>query len=134
MFTLSKGAAMTDTDREELRKLLSARGFQILEQGRRLVEEAAAAPSVRTDVDDFSEVALDDAMQTTRHDLGERERAVLVLVRAALERMNDGTYGRCIDCGEEIDLERLRSIPWAPRCQADQDRYEEEHRVASPTL
>lgn len=35
---------------------------------------------------------------------------------AALEKMEKGTYGICIECGEEIEIERLRANPSARRC------------------
>jgi DnaK suppressor protein len=37
-------------------------------------------------------------------------------VRAALARIGDGSYGRCIDCGDAIDLRRLAAMPTAARC------------------
>lgn len=46
-------------------------------------------------------------------------------VNAALKRIEDGTYGRCVDCGKEIPLKRLEAIPWAMRCIADEEKYEQ---------
>jgi DnaK suppressor protein len=37
-------------------------------------------------------------------------------VDAALERIEDGTYGACANCGAEIPIERLRALPWATLC------------------
>lgn len=48
--------------------------------------------------------------------LRERSRAELVLVDAALRRIEDGTYGTCSSCGNPIAPERLEAIPWAPTC------------------
>ena len=45
-------------------------------------------------------------------------------VRAALARLEAGTYGRCIDCGQELPAERLEARPEAARCVADQARAE----------
>lgn len=39
-------------------------------------------------------------------------------INMALSRMDAGSYGTCIDCGEDIDAERLKSVPWALRCLA----------------
>ena len=41
-------------------------------------------------------------------------------VGEALERIDDGTYGTCEVCAQPIPDERLRAIPWARRCIADQ--------------
>lgn len=37
-------------------------------------------------------------------------------VKKALERFERGTYGECLDCGEEIDFARLKAIPSASLC------------------
>jgi len=45
-------------------------------------------------------------------------RRDLEQVEAALERLGEGTYGSCVDCGREIPLERLAALPHAARCVA----------------
>lgn len=45
-------------------------------------------------------------------------------VEAALARLDAGTYGRCIDCGREIDEARLEFRPEAARCLEDQEKHE----------
>ena len=50
----------------------------------------------------------------------------LQLVNDALARFENGTYGLCLDCGQEIDAARLEAIPYAPlclNCQAKRERY-----------
>ncbi|HET9852394.1 MAG TPA: TraR/DksA C4-type zinc finger protein [Candidatus Limnocylindrales bacterium] len=48
--------------------------------------------------------------------LRDRSRAELGRVEAALQRLDDGTYGVCESCGNPIAPERLEAIPWAPLC------------------
>jgi DnaK suppressor protein len=60
----------------------------------------------------------------------ERESKLFRNVRAALDRIEEGTYGTCVDCEEEIGIKRLNALPWTPlciRCQelADNSRDEE---------
>ncbi len=45
-------------------------------------------------------------------------------ISEALRRIEEGTYGRCIDCGRWIRLQRLETIPWAKRCRACQEKWE----------
>ena len=45
-------------------------------------------------------------------------------VTAALQRIEDGTYGRCVDCGKEIPAARLEVRPEAARCVEDQAKVE----------
>jgi len=51
----------------------------------------------------------------------ESQRAEVV---AALQRLDDGTYGRCVDCGKEIPAARLEVRPEASRCVEDQAKAE----------
>ena len=48
----------------------------------------------------------------------------LLLVEAALKRLDEGCYGDCVDCGEPIAFERLKVQPEALRCAACQVDYE----------
>jgi len=45
-------------------------------------------------------------------------------VVAALARLDDGTYGTCVDCGQPIPDVRLEVRPEAARCVADQEKHE----------
>jgi DnaK suppressor protein len=53
-------------------------------------------------------------------------------VRDALQRMETGAFGKCMDCGRPIEAHRLESIPWTPYCLADQNRRDRE--LSEPTL
>lgn len=48
--------------------------------------------------------------------LGEADAKVLGDVVAALRRLDDGTYGRCLICDEEISEQRLDALPTATQC------------------
>jgi len=48
--------------------------------------------------------------------VGDHRRAELAGIKAALQRMEDGSYGLCIDCGTPIGFERLLAWPMARRC------------------
>lgn len=48
--------------------------------------------------------------------LRERNEQHLAEVKAALERLDAGTYGTCTRCGRPIAAERLEAIPWAAHC------------------
>ncbi|MBZ5593730.1 MAG: TraR/DksA C4-type zinc finger protein [Acidobacteriia bacterium] len=57
----------------------------------------------------------------------DRESHLLREVRAALARIEDGSFGTCAHCDEEISPKRLKAVPWAPfciRCQESADRHE----------
>jgi DnaK suppressor protein len=48
-------------------------------------------------------------------------------IEAAQERLREGTYGTCEECGEAIPFARLQAYPAARLCIADQERYEAGH-------
>jgi DnaK suppressor protein len=59
----------------------------------------------------------------------DRESNLLRQVKAALQRIHDGSYGTCIECEWVINPKRLAAVPWASRCiecqgAADRDGQE----------
>jgi len=56
--------------------------------------------------------------------LEENSEHVLAAIDAALKRIDDGTFGTCVNCGKPIAEERLAAIPWATHC-IDCKRLEE---------
>lgn len=50
--------------------------------------------------------------------LGESGQAEIIRVRAALQRLRDGTFGVCVKCGEDISPERLDAVPDTPLCRS----------------
>jgi len=73
---------------------------------------------------DFKDL-VDQQQQTTLRDseLG-RDLDELVAVEDALQRLADGRYGLCADCGEAIDVRRLLAYPAAVRCVTCQIAFE----------
>ena len=57
--------------------------------------------------------------------LDDHETAALAQIDAALERIHNGTYGLCSDCGEAIAPARLQSMPQALRCIGCQGKAEQ---------
>ena len=52
-------------------------------------------------------------------------RQMLKNLTQALERMRQGSFGECVECGGDIELKRLEAIPWARscvRCQEERER------------
>src|ERR1700737_4784881 len=45
-----------------------------------------------------------------------RDRALLGAVDAALKRISEGTFGQCLNCGQEINAKRLEALPWVRYC------------------
>lgn len=75
---------------------------------------------------DFEEVAVDFLETQTEQSIMVNQQALLTEVRGALERIEDGTYGKCVACGQPIAEKRLEAIPWAERCLKDEEELEEQ--------
>lgn len=71
----------------------------------------------------------DRATQETDRDMSlimrERDRRLLQEVRQALQRLDNGEYGVCEECGEEIPLPRLKAQPMATLCVGCKQLLEE---------
>ena len=52
------------------------------------------------------------------------DRQLLESIDAALERIEDGKYGKCVHCGQPIQEKRLEAVPWARHCLTCQDLNE----------
>jgi DnaK suppressor protein len=53
--------------------------------------------------------------------LNSLDYATLCMVEGALQRLDTGRYGTCLNCGDAISAKRLKAIPWAEYCLACQD-------------
>ena len=58
----------------------------------------------------------------------ERNSSRLGEVRAALLRIDAGTFGACVECDEDINPKRLAAVPWAPLCIVCQDAVDREQK------
>ena len=83
-------------------------------------------PTHRGEADDDVTSAADAVeMAQTLRDASELER-----IDAALARLPSAQFGVCVDCSDDIGLQRLRAEPTAVRCTACQIRYEKSHAPA----
>src|SRR6201989_2178688 len=64
--------------------------------------------------------ALDEVQHAAERELAirnlDREANLLRTVRAALRRIDEGSFGVCLHCEEDISPKRLAAVPWAPFC------------------
>ncbi len=69
-------------------------------------------------------------------DKAERDVNELIHVEAAIKRLQQGTYGKCIDCDDDIGSSRLQVNPVAERCIDCQEKLEnkQDQRDSSPSL
>ncbi|MBO0793201.1 MAG: TraR/DksA C4-type zinc finger protein [Ktedonobacteraceae bacterium] len=73
---------------------------------------------------EFEETAVDFLEMQQEQSVVYNARALLTEVEAALQRIDEGTYGFCVVCGQPIPEKRLEAIPWTARCVQDEERLE----------
>lgn len=54
-----------------------------------------------------------------------KEQELLQLIETALGRIQDGTFGTCLSCGQEIAKKRLQAVPWTHYCIRCQEDFEQ---------
>jgi DnaK suppressor protein len=69
----------------------------------------ATGPEVQDEMDEVVRSEAKDALM----DAHSRDIELLREVRDALQRIDDGSYGKCLQCGRTIDEKRLEAVPWA---------------------
>lgn len=110
---------MTKSELNKFKAMLTAKQTELAPQLRK--REGIA---IEKTPDALDEIQLATERELVTRNL-ERESKLLRDVRAALARMQEGTYGTCVDCEEEIGLRRLHAVPWTPLCigcQENEDR------------
>jgi RNA polymerase-binding transcription factor DksA len=115
----------------DLAYAMNARRNELMEEIRRDVERTRAEPyaSVAGATPDTGEQALADLIADTGEAEVTRDLGELRALDAALARLSEGTYGLCVDCGDDIPFARLRAQPAAERCLDCQQRHEKTYRT-----
>jgi DnaK suppressor protein len=74
---------------------------------------------------DAGDVSFVDLLQSVGIKLVDILQEELIKMDAAERKLNEGTYGICEECGEEISEERLAAMPYAVRCLKDEELFEQ---------
>jgi DnaK suppressor protein len=112
---------MTKKNLKEVRESLKQRLGQLELQ----LDTLSKEPITDDQVQDPGDQALSSTMETLRSSLQDTELAEYNRIVRALEKIDEGTYGVCIDCGGEIAEKRLSSYPNAERCIVCQEQFED---------
>jgi DnaK suppressor protein len=125
---------VSDEELEQVREELQRRRRVILETVRRERAELEGLRAAERDPE-FEEGAQSEHEQYTLARLSDAQRREVAAITAALARIDDGEYGVCVDCEQEIDPRRLQALPTALLC-TDCARRRERSAVAPlpPTL
>jgi DnaK suppressor protein len=86
-----------------------------VEQGRQTVTD---------EIQDVADQAVSSYQKELLFTQGTNGHTQLSLIRLALERIGEGSYGECLQCGSPIGEKRLDALPWTPCCINCQEKIE----------
>ena len=116
--TATKTKAPAKTSRyNELRKMLENRRRELVTEVQGRIRDVRADGNKERDVLDQGESSEVDIQEDIEFALIQMKSETLNKIDAALRRLEDGSYGDCFECGEEISEARLRALPFAVRCK-----------------
>ncbi len=106
---------MMTIETQKVRARLEAKRAELQHEIAGITFEEASSGQSGQGVEDEGETA--QAFQELQLDesLLQNQRHLLADVEEALKRLQDGTYGLCLTCGQPIPERRLEAIPWAVR-------------------
>ncbi len=110
--------APTGVRYDELKRMLIERQREILNEVQGKIRGVRAEGSEKDrEVLDPGETSEVDIQEDIEFALIQMKAETLNKINEALSRLEDGTYGHCFECGEEVAQPRLRALPFAVRCK-----------------
>jgi len=119
MTTTNKTSGMNDDRYVELKRMLEERQKEVLNEVQERIRDARSesASGKLNEVFDTGESSEADIQEDIEFALIQMKAETLNKIAEALSRLEEGAYGYCFDCGEEISPKRLRALPFAVRCK-----------------
>ncbi|HEY1884866.1 MAG TPA: RNA polymerase-binding protein DksA [Roseiarcus sp.] len=117
---------MNDRQREYFRRKLIAWRESILAESR---DTLAALQQESENHPDFADRASSETDRAIELRARDRQRKLIAKIEAALARIDDGSYGYCVETGDPISLRRLDARPIATLSVEAQERHERRERI-----
>ena len=116
---------MNKKDLETFKKLLTERKNELVAHVNSIREQGVAIE--QDDLPDEVDLARSESDQSMNLRLRDRERVLLHKINKALTKIENGDYGQCESCGEEIGKKRLEARPVTDlciKCKEEQEQVE----------
>ena len=113
------GGQMNRDRYSELKRILEERRREIMDQVQGKIRDVRSegANNPNLGVLDAAETSEADIQDDIEFALIQMKSETLNKIEEALHRLEEGTFGYCFECGEEISERRLRALPFAVRCK-----------------
>ena len=118
---------MNKAQLKKFKTLLTEKRDEIIKKAKQTLEEDMALDA--NDLPDEMDLASSEYLQSFTFRLRGREKVFLDKIEKALAKIEDGSFGTCEECGEEISVKRLEARPETTlciRCKEDQERIEKD--------
>ena len=117
---------MNERQRDYFRTKLTSWKDDILKEAKETLQHLQDENQNHPDLADRASSETDRAIELRSRD---RQRKLIAKIEAALQRLEEGTYGYCEETGEPISLKRLEARPIATLSLEAQERHERRERV-----
>ena len=124
MATARTAVSAKTTRYNELKKMLDNRRRELVAEVQGRMRDVRNEGSKDRDVLDQGESSEVDIQEDIELALIQMKSETLNKIDAALRRLNEGSYGDCFECGDEISEARLRALPFAVRCKECEEARE----------
>jgi DnaK suppressor protein len=119
---------MNKVQLKKFKTLLTEKRDEIVKKAKQTLEEDMTLDS--NDLPDEMDLASSEYLQSFTFRLRGREKVFLDKIEKALRKLEEGNFGVCEECGEEISIKRLEARPETTlciRCKEDQERHEKDY-------
>jgi DnaK suppressor protein len=113
---------------KRFKTLLVEKRDEIVKKAKQTLEEDMTLDA--NDLPDEMDLASSEYLQSFTFRLRGREKVFLDKIERALRKIEEGSFGTCEECGEEITVKRLEARPETTlciRCKEDQERLEKDY-------
>ena len=121
-------SSMNKVQLKKFKTLLTEKREEIVKKAKQTLEEDMSLDA--NDLPDEMDLASSEYLQSFTFRLRGREKAFLEKIQKALAKIDDGSFGTCEECSEEISVKRLEARPETTlciRCKEDQERIEKDY-------
>ena len=108
----------------QLRTMLQSRRDQLTSEVQGRIRDVVARSSADRESSTEHEGAESNIQSDIELALIQMKSETVRRIDAALRRVDQGTYGNCVECQEPISKERLHALPFAPRCTSCEEARE----------
>jgi DnaK suppressor protein len=125
---MAKKVGMSKKKLEEFRGILNGWKDTLVKEALESIEGMTEVQEVHADLTDQASAEADRDFLLRIKD---RERKLILKIREAIHRIDDGSYGTCEICGEQISEQRLKARPVTTQCiECKTDMEDQERRMA----